>query len=154
MITARVHWITCVCLVSEPVSGVYAALILNFSVLESLQKESMGENGRNAYNIIPVSKMGRKESLGLILEVNQPFLDLFPSNSFQMYTFYSSLLIFLPLSSSLHPLQSPFSSPSHLRKSFTCLQSRFVFFLSYWPTALCFHKSCFKCLISKTNIPL
>ena len=62
-------------------------MILNFSVLESLQKESMGENGRNAYNIIPVSKMGRKESLGLILEVNQPFLDLFPSNSFQMYTF-------------------------------------------------------------------
>ena len=47
---------------SEPVSGVYAALILNFSVLESLQKESMGENGRNAYNTIPVSKMGRKES--------------------------------------------------------------------------------------------
>ena len=31
--------------------------------------------------------MGRKGSLGLILEVNQPFLDLFPSNSFQMYTF-------------------------------------------------------------------
>lgn len=62
MITARVHWITCVCLISEPVSGVYAALTLNFSVLESLQKESMGENGRNAYNIIPVSKMGRRVS--------------------------------------------------------------------------------------------
>lgn len=81
---------------SEPVSGVYAALILNFSVLESLQKESMGENGRNAYNTIPISKMGRKESLGLILEVDQPFLDLFPSNSFQMYSFYLSLLTFLP----------------------------------------------------------
>ena len=75
--------------------------------------------------------MGRKGSLGLILEVNQPFLDLFPSNSFQMYTFYLSLFIFLPLSSSLHPLQSPFSSPSHLRKSFTCLQSRVVFFFFF-----------------------
>lgn len=64
-----------------------AALIPNFSIIELFQKESMGVNGRNVYNVIPVSKMGRKGSLGLILEVNHPFPDLTLSNSFQMYTF-------------------------------------------------------------------
>lgn len=63
--------------------------------------------------------MGGNGSLGLIHEVNQPFLDLPPSNSFQMYTFYWARfsayllpLIFLSTPSSLlSPLLHTSESP-------------------------------------------
>lgn len=69
---------------------------------------------------------------------------------FRCRLFYKTSLQLSSCSPSSPPHQSPSSSPSWPRKYSACLHWR-VFFLSYWPTALCFHKSCFKCLLCKTN---
>lgn len=69
---------------------------------------------------------------------------------FRCGLFSKTSLQLFSCSSASPPHRSPFLSPSELREYSACLHLR-VFFLSYWPIVLRIHKSCFKCLLCKTN---
>lgn len=72
-------------------------------------------------------------------------VDPWSESSFLRLPSFPLILIFLSTPSSLlSPLLHTSDSPLLVYNPF---------FSSYWPTALCFHKSCFKCLISKTSTP-
>lgn len=129
MVTSIVSYYKCLWLVSESVSGVYVALVPNFNVLELLLKENMGENRRNLCNIIPISKMGRKGSLGWSLRWILLSETAFPLILFRcmLFTILDSLLIFLSTWS------SPFFSPFTPQKVFYLFTIQVFFFQAIDP---------------------
>lgn len=134
MITPKVNCYNGLWPVSELFSGVYFS---KFPCPKIYQEGEQGREWKKCLQYNPCQQDWKGSVSGV---------DPCSESSFLGLPFLPLILIFLSTPSSLlSPLLHTSDSPLLVYNPF--------FFSSYWPTALSFHKSCFKCLISKTNTP-
>lgn len=114
-------------------------------------KKRTWETLRKMFSVQSLSGTGETRVPRVDISGEEDFLrPTSPLIPFRCGPFYKASLQLSSCFPSSPPHQPPFLSPSQLRKCSACLHLR-AFFKSYWPTALCFHKFSFKCLLRKTN---